>query len=247
MEPVPKALVIAAMLAFASACSERTTSSRASPSSSSLSRVMGANHVKPLVSASSEPVSLPVPSATNHAPSTKRQSPFMATMAAFLKARGDDVDGASNAYFLFVKGQRMDSVPDDERVYMALTLNTDLGTGAGNWWLYAVKGQTVASLGNLESLNEDCVRLFQTKQGTTIFRRFWRQLIDPTPEETHTGTFDDVKLTPTGLQHQTKSARIDFDTKSGRAIWELGKADQYRCDVTNFRETASCVLEKVDD
>ena len=241
------ALMIAAMPAFIAACAERPTSNQGSQTLSSSASAAMLNDATPLLSASKAPPSVPAPSAMHNEPAKKPTGPIMKAMKVFLTARGDDAEGATSAYFLFVKDQRMNSVPADEIVYTALTLNTDQGTGAGSWWLYAIKGQTVTSLGTLESLNEDCVRLFRTKQGVTVFRRFWRQLIDPTPEQAHTGTFEDVKLTPKGLQRQAESAKVDFETKKGAAIWDMGKADKYRCDVEVFRTTGSCELEKEED
>ena len=183
------------------------------------------------------------PPDTSGAAARQSPSPFMAVMGDFLREKGKEVAEQDQVVFLLPDPMSGTPTPTSAPVFMALTLAADQGFGAGTWSLFAVVGKDVRSLGTIESPNMSRVRLFRAKQGAVIFRRFWFQIADPTPEETYKGTFDDIELTASGLRTLSEELPVDLHSKRGLTLWNVPTGNKYLCDVRSFRSTGSCKLE----
>jgi hypothetical protein len=129
---------------------------------------------------------------------------------------------------------------------MALSLDGDQGAGAGQWSLFAADDNDVKLLTSVESPSKEYVRLFLAHRGA-IFRRFWFRMVDPTPEERHVGSFDDITLTSSSAAKPSRESPIDLNTPAGRAVWSTGRAASYSCSLSAFRETGSCSLERAPE
>jgi hypothetical protein len=175
-------------------------------------------------------------------PSNEPSPPFMGAIEVFLKKMGGDAAGEDKVVVLVPNPTPETPVVASEPLFVALSLAADQGFGAGRWSLFAVVGREVRSLGAIESPNMKSVRLFRTKPGTAIFRRFWFQVADPTPEERHKGTFDDVELTVGGQRPLSKGSPIDLHSKQGSALWKMPDGIKYVCDVASSRPTGNCKL-----
>jgi len=172
-------------------------------------------------------------------------SPFLVVMDVFLKEKGNEATDDDEVVFLLPSKMPRSSVRAGEPVFMALTLAADQGFGAGMWSLFAVVDQDVRSFGPIESPNARSVRFFRTKQDTAVFRRFWFQIAEPTPQETHRGTYDDIELTAGGGRAPSKEAPIDLHSKQGLALWNMPRGVEYSCDVKSFRGTGRCKLKEL--
>lgn len=138
--------------------------------------------------------------------------------------------------------------PAREPAYMALSLPAYRGNRAGQWALFCVNGGQARSLGTVGALMGDgLVRLFRTQQGTVVFRRFWFQQADPTPEDAYRGSYEDLELSPEGARTSRRNTPIDTRTAHGRALWGAPRGDWFACDLASFRSTGTCTLEKVGD
>jgi hypothetical protein len=239
------------VLPLITSCAERPISERATsaPSAAALVKPVSAAH-RVILPVPDEPLNgavLDPPPPTVDAPLPRSSSAFMKTIEVFLKEKKSDISGAQQIGVLLPKGISIDSVPVREPLCMALTLDVDQGTGAGMWSLYAVQKSIVKSLGEVESSNKGSVRFFRTRKGTTIFRRFWFQMVDPTPEQTHKGTFDDLELSALYLRKLSTKSTIDLHSKHGQALWNMGKGNEYSCNIETFQNTGACPLEKISD
>jgi hypothetical protein len=186
------------------------------------------------------------PSTPAARPPRRSLAPHDVAVAALLEHPPEDIavtveqDGV---VFILLPRDR----PADEPAFMALALGSMLGNKAGEWALFAVADGRAVSLGTVEALSESFIRLFRAGPGTAVFRRFWFQMADPTPEETHKGSYEDLELTLSGSRTSRPETPIDRRTSRGRALWSTPSGDMYTCALELFRRTGHCALEKLSD